>query len=395
MALEAYREKDLEKLKRCLFKQVAVVEAARATSDADVEVRGSAIYVDNEAVDGLLYTRLLEFMNEGLPFQPLVNFIRRIRKNPSYRAVNSLYEFMEVNKHPLLENGKFIAYKRVRAPNSKGEMLDIHSGTIDNRPGSTPKMPRNKVNENPEETCSYGLHVANWDYAANHFGGPGDIMVEVEVDPENVVAIPRDYNQSKMRCCEYYVRGIVSSPNPERLVVREETKSSQEDGCGGPCSEEEPCETCDPTDCPDDCGCKNADDEDFGIDDNEEEDDEVCPNCGDNLDLDGNCYTCDEEEEEEEEEEDDETCPDCKTDLFLNPAGNCQFCEGEGEEELVKEESQNATSAEFTILQSIPTDALKVLYTNLGTALVTSSDQKLVEKFVAVTEILKGRGFFN
>jgi hypothetical protein len=66
------------------------------------------------------------------------------------------------------------------------------------------------VDEDPNNTCSYGLHVANWDYAYNNYGGKSDIMLEVEVDPADVVAIPVDYNQSKMRVCKYKVINVVS-----------------------------------------------------------------------------------------------------------------------------------------------------------------------------------------
>jgi hypothetical protein len=64
-------------------------------------------------------------------------------------------------------------------------------------------MPRELVNDDPTQTCSAGLHVASIEYAKN-FASDG-VLVVCEVNPEHVVAIPIDYDQQKMRVCEYKV----------------------------------------------------------------------------------------------------------------------------------------------------------------------------------------------
>ena len=252
---------------------VSPITAIAKASKGAFQVEGGSLLVDGLPVHGELGRQVVEFMDAGLPFQPLIAFCRNLRRNPSFRAVAQLFSFLEKNKHPITEDGKFIAYKRVRAADSQGRMLDIHSGTFDNRPGSTLEMPRNKVNEDPTVTCSYGLHVANWDYAANHFGGPGDTMLEVEVDPADVVAIPNDYNEAKMRVCRYHVRSVVVNPNDNAHLVPDPNRVVATPG--GVCAEY-------------DCEDEDCDDEE-----DESEDCGAC-NCG------GEC------EEEEEEEEDDE-----------------------------------------------------------------------------------------
>jgi hypothetical protein len=108
---------------------------------------------------------------------------------------------------PLDDDGDFIAYKRVRAANSAIDrrFVDIFTGQIDNSPGASVALPRNQVDEDPERTCSHGLHVCSHEYLP-HFGcGNGDAVVAVKVDPEHVVAIPRDYNNAKMRVSQYTV----------------------------------------------------------------------------------------------------------------------------------------------------------------------------------------------
>jgi len=69
-----------------------------------------------------------------------------------------------------------------------------------NNIGSVLKMDRTKVDDNPNRTCSAGLHVCSQGYVKF-----GERLLHVAVDPEHVVAVPTDYNNSKMRVCEYEV----------------------------------------------------------------------------------------------------------------------------------------------------------------------------------------------
>lgn len=228
---QALRDGDEASVRSLVDVASAIQTAANATSDGGFKVQNGIVSIDGTPVRGELQERILSFYTEKLPFQPLVNFARKVRKNPSYRAVSDLFTFLEKNKHPLTPNGNFIAYKRVHAMNSEGKMLDIHSRTFDNSPGKTCEMPRNEVDEDPTRPCRAGLHVANWDYAANCFGNPQtDVMIEVEVDPADVVAIPLDYNQAKMRTCKYTVRGLVANPNGNKTLVPDESTDLSSDG---------------------------------------------------------------------------------------------------------------------------------------------------------------------
>jgi hypothetical protein len=181
-------------------------------------VQDGQILVNGIPAPPVLGNKIVKFSNEGLPFQPLVRFAENLQRNPSFRAVNELFQFLEKNDHPITETGKFIAYKRVR-----GTFKDIHSNTMDNSPGKLVEMSRNQVNEDSNQTCSYGLHVANWTYAHTQFASSDpatDVMLEVEVDPADVVSIPVDYNQSKMRVCKYKVLGVVDKEHSSEVALR-------------------------------------------------------------------------------------------------------------------------------------------------------------------------------
>jgi hypothetical protein len=123
-------------------------------------------------------------------------------QNPSKRAVDELYDFLEVGELPITEDGHFLAFKNV-----KSDYKDIHSGTYDNSVGSTCEMLRNKVDEDKDRTCSYGLHFCSIAYLPHFSDSNGGHTMIVKINPKDVVAIPSDYNNTKGRTCKYVVVG--------------------------------------------------------------------------------------------------------------------------------------------------------------------------------------------
>jgi hypothetical protein len=191
-----------------------VAQTIEKKSDGAFSVRDGLVYVKGEdrPLPEVLSKRVLDFYEEGLDYAPLLKFWGHVKLNPSNRAVDRLYECLEHNHHPITEDGNFLAYKKVRQ-SPDGNLYDIYTyrndkGTFLNNVGLTVTIQRNLVDENIDQTCSYGLHVASYDYAARVYGSDSDVLLEVEVNPKDVVAIPRDYNNQKMRVCAYKVLAI-------------------------------------------------------------------------------------------------------------------------------------------------------------------------------------------
>lgn len=174
---------------------------ANFTSDnGDIEVKDGDVYYLGRPFHNAMTDRLLAMLEEGFPVDALCNFLSRLKENPSKRAVDELYGFLENNDLPLTEDGYFLAYKKVRE-----DYTDIHSGTFDNSVGQTCSMPRNEVNEDKDQTCSSGLHFCSLDYLP-HFGGrSGYRVMIVQINPRDVVSIPSDYENAKGRTCRYEV----------------------------------------------------------------------------------------------------------------------------------------------------------------------------------------------
>lgn len=170
-------------------------------AEGQISVEDGVLYHGDDVMDNSLTKRILRMMREGFEVNPMINFLKNLMENPSGRAAQELYRFLECNRLPLTEDGYFLAYKNVRH-----DYTDRYSGKFDNRVGKVCRMERNKVMDDPNQTCSAGLHFCSIEYLNSMWGHGGHTMI-VKIHPKDVVSIPVDYNNSKGRCCKYTVVG--------------------------------------------------------------------------------------------------------------------------------------------------------------------------------------------
>lgn len=194
--VDAIRSEAVDKLRQLLDIRSAILKQFKSAS-GKVTVDGNRLMYGDQEVTGLISTRVFEMLAKSLDIKPMITFVENMMENPSMRATRELYGFMEACNLPITEDGHFLAYKRVR-----GDYKSVHDGKTDNSIGRVLEMPRNKVDEDAERTCSYGLHFCSFDYL-KHFSG--ERIVILKIHPRDVVAIPTDYNNSKGRACRYEV----------------------------------------------------------------------------------------------------------------------------------------------------------------------------------------------
>lgn len=180
----------------------------------DLKLNNGVLTLDGFKLPEVLTKRILDFEREGLPYQYLVNFFRKLLNNPNPRSIEMLYKFLEHNGHPITDQGNFIAYRKV-----DDNFKDLYTGKIDNSIGNVVQMDRGLVDSDPEKTCSSGLHVATRCYAEGFGRG---VLLEVEVDPADVVCVPNDYNGTKMRVCKFRVLAESESLREESAVETSE-----------------------------------------------------------------------------------------------------------------------------------------------------------------------------
>lgn len=195
---------------------IATRIASKVKGFAKLAIRNRRVYLKTDKGDsrleGFEVSRLLEMMDEGYNIEPLSRFIVRVRENPSEAVRSRLYEFMEYGNLPLAEDGCFLAYKVVR-----NNFMDKHTGTMDNSVGKRVTMDRKGVDDDDNRTCSSGLHACSKDYIQHFISHSGsDRLVVVKIAPEDVVSIPTDYNNTKLRCCAYdVIAEITAADDPE------------------------------------------------------------------------------------------------------------------------------------------------------------------------------------
>lgn len=187
------------------FETATVDELAENLGVEGWVVKDGVLYIQDKKVPEEVYSTIKPVLaSQPEDSDRVIAFFNRLAKNPSKRVFETLFMFLKHNCIKLLPNGSVLAYKSVRP-----DMFDHFTGKIENKVGATITMPRNQVNDNPKETCSYGLHVGSLEYAQKFYGG--EVIVEVEVAPEDFVSVPVDYDGQKARTCAYTVLRIHSS----------------------------------------------------------------------------------------------------------------------------------------------------------------------------------------
>lgn len=187
--VDAIRDKKLELIPD-------LVDTELVFARKGITLQDGSVLLDGDMLPESLGKRLLQLIEEQMPVDILVKFWKNLKANPSFNSRKMLYQFLEHNGHPLTEDGCFIAYRGITE-----DFKDVHTKTMSNAIGSVVEIPRSEVDDNPNNTCSHGLHVACYDYAK----GFGQKLVEVKVNPADVVTVPVDYNGTKMRVCKFEV----------------------------------------------------------------------------------------------------------------------------------------------------------------------------------------------
>jgi len=203
-----------------------------------LRVVGNEVLYDGNRLHGTIVDRLLEFIRNDLPAQPLVKFLEKLLSNPSKRAVDELYTFLDRKNLPITPTGNFLAYKGLQdnyysITSGKLTLLKGHadaSGHIYNGVGEDVECKRNEVCDDKEIGCSKGIHAGSLEYATS-FAGGGKVVI-VEINPKDVVSIPTDCECQKLRTCAYKVISNYEAPLSDTFTDAYEEDKNWRDKLG-------------------------------------------------------------------------------------------------------------------------------------------------------------------
>jgi len=250
-----------EQIKEELINFLTPAKRIECKSDGRFEFDGrNQMYLSGttDSLPEFMAAKILQYIEDDISLDALVNFWKHLLLNPDKAIRQQLFGFLENNGHPITDKGYFLAYKSVKVKKkydkkSGEEILEVeydedtgekikttynqtmkfqpfHSGShgMIIEVGSAVNMPREECDSNPEQTCSAGLHVGSMKYVYS-FGGYNSVVLEVLVSPRNVVAVPFDYNNTKMRCCEYYPISISNGENDDIYLESDYSKYDEKE----------------------------------------------------------------------------------------------------------------------------------------------------------------------
>lgn len=195
--------------------QGGMVKRLKVLSDR-VDYDGKNILFDGDVIHSALSEQILRFIQQGVgDYAPLVRFWEKLASNPNEHSREQLYRWLKTHNFTITDDGDIVGYKGVKViwqDRAEG-FRSIHSGKavvdgkevngfVPNEPGAVITMPRSEVQHDPRVGCHSGLHVGTWDYANNFAQGA---VLEVHVNPRDVVSVPTDCSDAKLRCCKYKV----------------------------------------------------------------------------------------------------------------------------------------------------------------------------------------------
>lgn len=198
----AVKEGDLEKVRAALVLEKSTSFVTQA----------GRVVINGWELPQVLQTRVSSMLGRGEDVSALERFCLRLMKNPSWRSVEQLFPFLQHAGVPITKDGCFLAYKGVNK-----NYTDKHSGLFDNSPGRAHAMPRNRISDDPDVACHVGFHVGALAYAKDFASGGGRLVV-CKVDPMNVVCVPKDASQQKIRVCSYRVVGNYADQLPSTIL---------------------------------------------------------------------------------------------------------------------------------------------------------------------------------
>lgn len=173
-----------------------------------VTVANGKVFFDGDEIESALTKQIIRFLEEGQDdWEPLVKFFEKVQSNPNEHSRAQLYVWLDRHDITITTEGDFIGYKGVRSDrgsvHSGPGIVDgvPQSGHLPNHDGSLIEIARSDVHHDPSVGCSTGLHVGTHAYASSF----GHTLLEVHVNPRDVVSVPTDCDAQKVRTCRYRV----------------------------------------------------------------------------------------------------------------------------------------------------------------------------------------------
>lgn len=207
-----------------------------------VSYDGTNVLWDGDPVHSVLAEQLGRAIEDGNPenYTALAKFWEKLESNPNEHSRTQAYDWLAHHKFQITPDGDVVGFKGVTNDGHGGyesgwasQISGVPSAYVDgvpikerskvpNKIGTVVTMPRSEVVHDPRQSCERGLHVSTRSYARS-FGSNGAIL-EVHVNPRDIVSVPTDGGGAKVRACRYYIARVAldESLHSTSPVLRDE-----------------------------------------------------------------------------------------------------------------------------------------------------------------------------
>jgi hypothetical protein len=223
-----------------LFDMTEVVADKFQRLSERVTVHSGRVFFDGDEVDNTLTQKVVEFLRQKVDdWKPLVAFMEKVMVNPEPHSREQLFDFLAHNAFSITQDGDIVGYKGLRSVSENGHHFRSYwegrnsvtvdgvssTGYVYQSLGSVVEMARSEVQHDPNQGCSQGLHISNFDYAKDY----GDVVGLVHVNPRDVVSVPNEHEWQKVRACRYVLVDLVTEPFTSALVLSEDDAADEPD----------------------------------------------------------------------------------------------------------------------------------------------------------------------
>ena len=213
--LAALKQTPIDERKVAMLADLKSALAAYAGGDCEITTSGDVIR-HGEKIDPVFADMVIRNFEAGTPYDHILKCFDLLDANPSQKVKQMLPAFLKHGGMPITAEGHILAYKAARKDMYSiyaGDNTKLVTGRADEEGhiyygiGEKIRVKRNYVEDNPERPCGPGLHSGSEEYALSWAQSNNGLMLIVDVDPADVVSVPKDDDGQKMRSCAY---GIVA-----------------------------------------------------------------------------------------------------------------------------------------------------------------------------------------
>lgn len=202
-----------------------------------VVLRGGKVLFDGDELHNGVTKQILRLVEENAVdrLNAFVKFTEKVMTNPQEHSRNQLFNWLDRYDFTITDDGDIVGYKGCAstaagpastrsAPESDGVTRNgkpVIDQPVVNLPGDVIEMPRSKVVWDPKQGCRNGLHVGTYAYAKSF----ASVLLEVHFNPRDVVSVPTDCGEQKIRTCRYTVVGPVSEQHKTAVLPKAQVET--------------------------------------------------------------------------------------------------------------------------------------------------------------------------